>query len=163
VYPNATLVIPEIELDFWLAPDPGTEPENVARNRRRTPHNLAPYRDRIIRAREGKEVIGLTPMLAPGHTPGHTIWFGNSGGQRFAAWGDLVHLAAVQLPHPEAAVMYDLDKAASAATRKRVLDMLSADDVLILGAHLDTPGPCRLLRRGTGYAIELAPGGLIAG
>jgi len=156
VYPNATLVIPEAELDFWLAADPGSEPENVARNRRRTAINLAPYADRIVRAREGQEFVGLTPMLSAGHTPGHTVWFGESGGRRFVAWGDLVHLAAVQIPYPDAAVVYDFDKAGAAASRKRLFDKLSVEDITILGAHLDSPGAGRLVRRGSSYAIAQA-------
>ena len=55
--------------------------------------------------------------MRPGHTPGHTNWLLQSGGERLLIWGDIVHLAAVQLARPEARLIYDVDTELAAATR----------------------------------------------
>src|SRR5215217_8863392 len=101
-FPNAEIVVHEKEAAFWLAPAQGPEPDNVQRNRARAKINLAPYLERLRRVRDGEEILGLTPICAPGHTPGHTCWRIASGKDALLAWGDLVHFAAIQISHPDA-------------------------------------------------------------
>jgi hypothetical protein len=72
------------------------------------------------------------------------------------AWGDLVHFAAIQIPRPETAVTYDLDPDRAAATRKRVLDMVSAERLAVAGAHVDAPGFGYVVRKGSGFRFEPA-------
>ena len=79
----------------------------------------APYRDRIRRIKDGEVLPGITAMLRPGHTPGHTNWLIQSGGERLLIWGDIVHLAAVQLARPDARLIYDVDTDLAARTRAR--------------------------------------------
>ena len=119
VFPNAELIMHEIEAAFWLdrvlqPTIPSASPANTKAQRAVT----APYRDRIRRIKDGEVLPGITAMLRPGHTPGHTNWLIQSGGERILIWGDIVHLAAVQLARPEARLVYDVDSGSSrAATR----------------------------------------------
>ena len=73
-----------------------------SRTPRRSARVTAPYRDRIRRIKDGEVLPGITAMLRPGHTPGHTNWLIQSGGERLLIWGDIVHLASVQMARPEA-------------------------------------------------------------
>ena len=77
-------------------------PSASSRNSNKQRAVTAPYRDRIRRIKDGEVLPGITAMLRPGHTPGHTNWLIQSGGERLLIWGDIVHLAAVQLARPEA-------------------------------------------------------------
>ncbi len=156
-YPNAEIVVHETEAAFWMRPDAVNDPDRVKGNRARTKINLQPYLQRIRRVRDGEDFSGFTPVLAPGHTPGHTCWLlaaGSGGG--FMAFGDVVHLSAIQIAHPDAALTYDLDKDRAVLSRKRILDMAASERLAIAGAHVNAPGFGYVVRKGLSYAFEPA-------
>jgi glyoxylase-like metal-dependent hydrolase (beta-lactamase superfamily II) len=154
-FPKAELFIHEVEAAFWLDREiqPG-DPERLAGNCKKQRAVLAPYRGRIRRIKDGEVLPGITAMLRPGHTPGHTNWLIQSGGERLLIWGDIVHLAAVQLARPEARLIYDTDSDLAAATRATVLDWAERERLTVAGAHLGFPGFGRVVRNGERYDIE---------
>jgi glyoxylase-like metal-dependent hydrolase (beta-lactamase superfamily II) len=154
-YPNAEIIVHETEAHFWLESDAHAT-DKVKGNRARTKINLKPYLDRIRRVRDGEDAIGFTPVLAPGHTPGHTCWLLASGKQSFMALGDVVHLSAIQISHPEAALAYDLDADMAVKSRKRILDMAASEGIAIAGAHVNAPGFGHVVRKGVSYGFEPA-------
>jgi hypothetical protein len=79
-----------------------------------------------------------------------------SSGGGFMAFGDVVHLSAIQISHPEAAVTYDLDADLAIKSRKRILDMAATERFAIAGAHVSAPGFGYVVRKGTSYAFEPA-------
>src|SRR4051812_42488383 len=123
VFPKAELFIHEVEAAFWLdrALQPG-DPERIVGNSKKQRATLARYKDRIRRITDGEVLPGITAMLRPGHTPGHTNWLIQSDGERLLIWGDIVHLAAVRLARPEARGIYDVDPELSAAPPPRGAD-----------------------------------------
>ncbi len=152
-FPNAELVLQAGEAAFWT--DDG--------NRSRAPTGndaffvaaraaLNAYQGRL-RLVSGAESLapGMTAVPLPGHTPGHAGVLLEDGNERLLIWGDIIHSAALQLPRPEWAVVYDVDPALAAATRARVLEMAAADGVRVAGMHLATQG--LIERRGAGYAL----------
>lgn len=155
-YPNAEILVRAEEFDFWMADDAGSEPEQVKKTRARNRINLTPYLERVRRMRDGEEVLGCTPILAAGHTPGHTCWRIGAGRDAFLAWGDLVHMSAIQIAHPEISLTYDLDKEMARQSRRRILDMVAADRIAIAGAHVDAPGFGHVKPKGSGFAFESA-------
>lgn len=156
-YPNAQIVVHETEADFWMQPAAANDPDRVKGNRARTALNLKPYLDRIRRVRGSEEYLGFVPVLAPGHTPGHTCWLlAASGGGGFMAFGDVVHLSAIQISHPDAALTYDLDKDQAIRSRKRILDMAATERLAIAGAHVNAPGFGHVVRKGASFAFEPA-------
>ncbi len=155
-YPNAEIVVHRTEFDFWLGPERANDPDRVKANRARSKINLAPYLQRLRRVNSNEECLGFTAVLAPGHTPGHTCWLLASSGGGFMAFGDVVHIAAIQIAHPDTAVTYDLDKEQAIASRKRILDMAASERLAIAGAHVDAPGFGYVVRKGTGYAFAAA-------
>lgn len=156
LYPNAEILVHAQEFDFWMAENDGSESDKVKRQRARNKFNLTPYLDRIRRMRDGEEVLGCSPMLAPGHSPGHTCWRIGTGREAFVAWGDLVHFSDIQIGHPDVAVKYDLDPDLARRSRLRFLDMVAADGLAVAGAHVAAPGLGYLTRKGTGYEFNPA-------
>ena len=156
-YPNAEIVVHEIEADFWMAPDGANDPDKVKGNRARTRINLKPYLDRIHRVRGTEDYLGFVPVVAPGHTPGHTCWLLTApGGGGFMALGDVVHVSAIQVSHPDAGMIYDLDKDLAVKSRKRILDMAASERLAIAGAHVNAPGFGHIVRKGASFAFEPA-------
>jgi len=155
-YPNAEIVVHQTEAEFWMRADVANDEDRVKGNRARTKINLKPYLDRIRRVRDGEEYLGFTPVLAPGHTPGHTCWLLAASGGGFLAFGDVVHFSAIQISHPDAAVTYDLDRNLAIASRKRILDMAATERFAIAGAHVNTPGFGHVVRKGSSFAFEPA-------
>jgi glyoxylase-like metal-dependent hydrolase (beta-lactamase superfamily II) len=139
-----------------MQPDAANDSDKVKGNRARTKINLKPYLDRMRRVRDGEEFAGFTPVLAPGHTPGHTCWVLAAGAGGFMAFGDVVHLSAIQITHPDAALTYDLDKDQAIASRKRILDMAASEGLAIAGAHVNAPGFGYVVRKGASFAFEPA-------
>jgi glyoxylase-like metal-dependent hydrolase (beta-lactamase superfamily II) len=155
IYPNAELIVHEREAQFWLDRDPSTgETERIRRNITKAKAVTAPYRERMRTVREGEILSGVSATLLAGHTPGHTGWLVHSGNDGVLIWGDVVHLAAVQVPRPDAALVFDVDPDAARATRERTFDRVAADRLRVAGAHLDFPGFGHIVRRGSGYRFE---------
>ncbi len=157
VFPNAELMVHEVEAAFWLDRTPqDNDSERITRNSKAQRTVTAPYRDRIRRIKDGEVLPGITATMRPGHTPGHTNWLIESGGERILIWGDIVHLASVQLARPEARLIYDVDTDLAAATRAKVLDWVADERLTVAGAHIGFPGFGRVTRSGDRFAIEPA-------
>ena len=97
---------------------------------------------------------GISALRLAGHTPGHTGWLIQSGKEGLLIWGDVVHLASIQIAHPDTPLIYDVDPQAACATRKRMFDRVAADRLMVAGMHLDFPGFGHVVRKGAGYAFE---------
>jgi glyoxylase-like metal-dependent hydrolase (beta-lactamase superfamily II) len=155
-YPNAEILVHETEMDFWLGESLPGESELTKRMHARARIDLKPYMNRIRRMRDGAEYLGCGVVLASGHSPGHTVWRIDGGGEAFISWGDLVHLSAIQISHPDAALAYDLDKDQAIQSRKRILDMAASERFAIAGAHVNAPGFGYVVRKGASFAFEPA-------
>lgn len=155
VYPNAEIVLHEAEAQFWLDRDEQSGAnERIRRNIAKAKITTAPYRTRMRTVRAGEAVPGVSPLLLAGHTPGHTGWLIRSGSDALLIWGDLVHLASIQIPRPDTGLVFDVDPQAACATRTRMFDRIAAEKLKIAGAHLDFPGFGVIVREGAGFAFE---------
>jgi glyoxylase-like metal-dependent hydrolase (beta-lactamase superfamily II) len=154
VFPNAELVLHENEAAFWLDRDPASgATERIRRNIAKSAVTTAPYRNRMRTVRDGEVMPGISAVPLPGHTPGHTGWLVQSGNDGLLIWGDLVHLASIQMTRPDTGLIYDVDPQAACATRARMLDRLAADRLMVGGAHLDF-GIGTVVLKGASYAFE---------
>jgi glyoxylase-like metal-dependent hydrolase (beta-lactamase superfamily II) len=155
IYPNAQVILHETEAAFWLDRDEASgATERIRRNIAKTAITMAPYRERMRTVRDGEAVPGISALLLAGHTPGHTGWLVQSGKDGLLIWGDLVHLAAIQIARPDTGLVYDVDPQAACATRRRMFDRVAADKLAVAGAHLDLPGFGTIVRKGAGFAFE---------
>ena len=128
--------------------------DRIRRNIVNTRTSTGPYRARLRTVADGEAAPGISAVLMPGHTPGHTGWLIQSGNDGLLVWGDLVHLAAVQVARPDTGLIYDVDPQTACATRKRMFDRVAADKLKVAGAHLDFPGFGTIARKGAGFAFE---------
>lgn len=152
VFSNAELVLHEDELAFWR--DDGAmaraSPEakgdfTLARAA------LGAYADRIRTVKAGQAAPGIRSFPTPGHTPGHTAWLIESSGDALLIWGDIVHFPGIQFAIPEASVAFDIDSAAAAVARKKLLAFVAAERLRVAGIHLDFPGFGHVAPSGGGY------------
>ncbi|HEY6992278.1 MAG TPA: MBL fold metallo-hydrolase [Xanthobacteraceae bacterium] len=155
VYPNAQIVLHEAEAAFWLDRDEASgQTERIRRNIGKAAVTTRPYRGRMRTVGGGEAGPGISAVPLAGHTPGHTGWLIQSGKDGLLIWGDLVHLAAIQVRRPDTGLIYDVDPQAACATRRRMFDRVAADRLAVAGAHLDFPGFGTIVRRGAGFGFE---------
>jgi glyoxylase-like metal-dependent hydrolase (beta-lactamase superfamily II) len=159
VFENAELAVARTEWDFWhddaiMASVPESSRMFFQMGRDTT----APYHNRLRLFEREEEVLpGLTAMPLPGHTPGHSGFTLNSGDASLLFWGDIIHAPGLQFTHPDWVVVFDIDPALAAQTRRQLLDRASADNMLLTGMHIDFPGLGRALRSGDTYSYQAAP------
>jgi glyoxylase-like metal-dependent hydrolase (beta-lactamase superfamily II) len=115
---------------------------------------FAPYRDRIRTFRQGNISSGIEAIPLYGHTPGHSGFLIHSGQEQLLIWADCVHSISIQAAHPEVSFAADVDPDAARATRRRLFDQVSADQLLVTGMHLEFPGFGYLVREGQSFRYE---------
>jgi glyoxylase-like metal-dependent hydrolase (beta-lactamase superfamily II) len=94
---------------------------------------------------------GIRAVALDGHTPGHTGYLVQSGANRLLVWGDIVHVAAIQLQNPTASVEYDTDAAAAQRSRRSALELAASERYLIGAAHIAFPGLGHIRQNGNTY------------
>ena len=153
-FPDAQLVVHQHEVAFWE--DDG----NLSRASERARGNFLFARKVFDKYREkmrlftGNEVLpGISAMPLPGHTAGHSGYRIESAGRSLLIWGDIVHFPQIQIARPEVSIAFDQDPLLSAATRSTLLDVVSADNILVAGMHLGELGFARIRRKGALYRI----------
>ncbi|WP_428560036.1 MAG: MBL fold metallo-hydrolase [Solidesulfovibrio sp. DCME] len=154
VFPKATVYAHEADVAYWLAP--GAESRVTEGQRKVLPAlraAVAPYQasGAFVAFADGAQPAGLEAQRLPGHTPGHTGYWLGSGEGRLLAWGDVAHVMAVQLPHPEVTIDFDADQPKAAADRLALLARLAREQCYVAGAHLPFPGIGRIRAAGAGY------------
>ena len=152
-FPNATVRANKTESDYFLS-QANLDKSKDKDSFKGAQAALGPY----VKAGRFKAFEGSTELV-PGiranptgaHTPGHTTYLVESGGQKLLVIGDLIHVAAVQMENPGVTIQFDSDQKAAAAARKKVFDAAAKDGTMIGGAHLQFPGIGYLATQGKGY------------
>ena len=155
IFPNAELVAHQRELAFWQ--DDG----NLSRASERARGNFLiarqvfdGYRDTLRTFQHGEVLPGIRAMPLPGHTDGHAGYLFESLDQSLLVWGDIVHFPHIQIARPDVSIAFDQDPSLAAATRSRLLDLVSAEKLLIAGMHLGELGFARIKRSSESYGLE---------
>lgn len=113
---------------------------------------VAPFAEKMTFLEDGGSVAsGVTAMAMFGHTPGHMGYMIESDGRQLVLTADLANHYVWSLGYPDWEVRFDRDKAAAAASRRRVLGMLAADKIAMLGYHMPFPGVGFVETRGDGF------------
>ena len=140
-FANARYVTGQAEFDHWA----GAENETFEKN-------VRPLAEKMTFIGDGGEVAsGITGMAAFGHSPGHMVYMLDSNGARVALMADLANHYVWSLAYPDWEVRFDMDKTAAAATRRRVLGMLAAERMPMIGYHMPFPGMGFVDTRDTGF------------
>lgn len=168
VFPNAIVHVSQTDYAYWL--DPAKEaaaPAFLHPMFEGARAVLKPYiAANRVKPFDGDEAIvpGIRAMASAGHTPGHTSYLVQSGGESLLAWGDIVHVEPIQLPDPAVTVTYDSDASAAERTRDALLAEAAAKGFWVAAAHISFPGLGHIGERaGTfnwipaNYTTELGP------
>lgn len=140
-FPNAELIVPKAENDYWAA-----NPSDAY-----TTH-VAPLIGAARQIGDGDEIVpGITAEAAHGHTPGHTTYLLESEGQRLLISGDSFNHFVYSVARPDWHVRFDIDKEAGAQARRAVLARLAADRIPFIGYHMPFPA--------LGYIADAGDGG----
>ncbi|MBN3759655.1 MBL fold metallo-hydrolase [Burkholderia sp. Ac-20365] len=155
-FPNAIVRTSQAEADYWL--DPANKAKAPAFLRSffdAARASVAPYlAANRFKPFSGNDVAlepGIRALVEPGHTPGHSIYVVESASQRLLVWGDIVHVAAIQLQNPAASVEYDSDARAAQRARRELLDLAAGRRDLVAAAHIAFPGLGHIRKDGATY------------
>ncbi|MEQ9694325.1 MBL fold metallo-hydrolase [Shimia sp. SDUM112013] len=141
-FANARHVTGAVEFDAWSKTDGNKAFEAKIR----------PNAERFDMIDDGASVAsGITAMGAFGHTPGHMTYRIESEGQQLHLCADFANHYVWSLAYPDWEVKFDMDKAAAAATRRKMLDMMAADKVPFVGYHMPWPAVGYVETKGDGY------------
>ncbi|TFZ50099.1 MBL fold metallo-hydrolase [Serratia proteamaculans] len=155
MFPNALVRVSQQDADFWLSASQlkQAKPEDKA-GFEKVMAAIKPYQAAghfKSFASDGELSPGISAFAAHGHTPGHSIYQVESEGKKLLVIGDLIHVAAVQLPDPRVAISFDSDAKAAVAQRLRVFSDSARQGELVGAAHLSFPGLGYLNQQGEGY------------
>ena len=127
-FPNATIYLAQEEYDAWGDGGP------MAKNNGMWKQVMETYKGHIKTFHDGEKLFDglVVANLAPGHTPGHTVY--TVDGICLIA-GDLLHAQDLQLDHPQFCARYDADPAQATATRTQILQNVRDNGQHFAGAH----------------------------
>ena len=153
IFPNAEIAVPEPEWDFWMDDANMSKAEGPVKryflNARRIFKDIA--KD-IRRFKPGNEVApGVISIPAYGHTPGHTAFAIHSANQSMLAMGDTVRNPYLFARHPGWQPAFDMDGPLAVDTRRRMLDRVAADRMLIEAYHFPFPACGYIAKTASGY------------
>jgi glyoxylase-like metal-dependent hydrolase (beta-lactamase superfamily II) len=158
-YPNAEIMVPATEWAFFM---------NDANLDKASPTNKRNFENskkvfsglKATQFEAGKEVApGITAIATPGHTPGHTSFVVASGAKRVLIQGDVALVPEVFVRSPEMHLLFDNEKDAAVATRKKVFDMALTEKMPIIGYHFPFATVNYVEKSGSGYRLIAAQGG----
>jgi len=155
VFPNAEIVVSDVEYKFWTDPAVIDRLAEARKGLARRIQAVFPTWKNIRQVTGEAEVApGIRFVAAPGHTPGHRAFHLSSGTSQLMISNDTAYVPALVVANPGWHGQYDQDPATAEATRRKILDRVIADKVLISGYHFPFPGAGTISRDGAGYALD---------
>ena len=153
MYEAAQHFMAATEFDFWMRPDVDTRVPDALRGIAAGTHRrLKSIADRVKPVAPGSEIVpGLQIVDTGGHTPGHVSVLLHSGTEQLLIGGDVLTQPVVSFAAPDWKWGADMDSDKASASRRRILDQLATDRIVLLGYHLPWPGLGRVERSGTAY------------
>ena len=150
VFPNARYVVAAAEFNFWK------KGENIGDARKLTKMQfdrlMAPLADKTTFIKPGDQVVpGITAVDAAGHSAGLTAYRIESEGKNLLLWADtcLHYVCGVQ--HPEWTIGFDDNQQKAVETRKRILKMVAAEKMFVVGFHMPFPSLGWVIETPMGY------------
>ena len=106
----------------------------------------------------GKEVApGLISVATPGHSPGHTSFVLASGNDRIFVFSDVTNRPELFVRNPGWHAFFDQIPDMAEQSRRKSLDMLVADKMMVQLFHAPFPGLGHMEKDGQGYRFVPAP------
>src|SRR5262249_35773136 len=161
-FPNAEILVPAAEHRFWMddgemsRATPGRMQGLFKDNRRVMSGEIL---KRTATYEWGKEIApGITSVSTPGHTVGHTSYVIASGSARLFVFSDVTNRPELFVRNPGWHAFFDQIPDMAETTRRKVLDMLIADKMLVQTFHAPFPALGHMEKDGQAYRFVQAPG-----
>ena len=156
VFPNAEIVISDAEYKFWTDPAVIDRLPEARKGLARRIQAVFPTWKNIRQVSGEPEVApGIRFVNAPGHTPGHRAFHLASGASELLISNDTAYVPALVIANPGWHGQYDQDATTAEASRRKLLDRVIADKMMICGYHFPFPGAGSIAKDGTGYALTV--------
>ena len=155
VFVNASVKIPEKEIDFWNKDNFQDIDINGKGFADLAKSLLKAYDGKIIPISNEDEIIKNVHIVdLPGHTPGHSGFRIDDSNESFINLGDILHVPNIQLENPNISLLFDVDMEQGLKTRKMLFDMVSKDKLMCSGGHMLAPKFGFIEKFGTGYKFS---------
>lgn len=157
VFPHANIHLSQIENNFWMGTSPDFSKSRVNASLAGMVTNIARHTITTIKPKlnffnDGDTLFNcMRLVLAPGHTPGHTIVNIFSKSEELVHVADLVHSSALVVAHPDWGFEGDTDFDLAIKSRKKVLKELAENRKLIFSYHLPWPGLGHVRQKDDGF------------
>jgi glyoxylase-like metal-dependent hydrolase (beta-lactamase superfamily II) len=150
VFPRARYVFGAVDFDFWKKGENVREARKF--NRELYVKICLPVADRATFIKPGDEVVsGIRAIEAYGHSPGLLAFHIESEGKRLLNWADTCNHYVVAIQRPDLHLDVDDEKDKAVATRKRILDMVASERLMVAGFHMPFPGLGWIEKTGGAY------------
>ena len=153
VYGGAEHVVPAGDFAHYMSEEKMNAAPEAARGAFKTAQRVfSPNAKDLRQAEWGKEwAPGITAIQSDGHTPGHTSFVVSSGSKTLLVVGDACNDPRIFAKNPEWHLGFDLDKPRAVDTRKKLLDMASADRMQVTFYHAAFPATGFVSKTASGY------------
>ncbi len=153
VFPNAEILMPEVEYKHWTDPALVEKVPEGNRNFVRRIQSTFPTWKNIKQYADGAQVApGVRAIATPGHTVGHMSFLVASGGKQLFIQSDVTG-PQLFVANPGWFSMFDADGPKAEATRRAFFDRVIAEKGMIAGYHFGFPNVGTLSKDGSGYAF----------
>lgn len=150
--PRAEIIVPQADLGYY---SDETKRAGTPDNKRGAFDITATlqrlYAGRIRPAAPGEVLPGIELIALPGHSFGHGGYLIGDGARALLLWGDALHLAEEQAADPDLGIVYDLDAAQAARSRREILERAAATGWAVSGGHIT--GFRQVRRQGAGFKL----------
>jgi glyoxylase-like metal-dependent hydrolase (beta-lactamase superfamily II) len=154
VFPNAELIVSSTEYKWWTEPGRVEKlPEGRKPAGKRIGDVFPTWKNWKLVEDNAEVAPGVSLLAAPGHTPGHSAFLVTSGKDQLMVSNDAMYVPALLAPHPDWQGAYDQDGATAVTTRRKLMDRVIADKMMVCGAHFPFPGRGTFTKDGDAYAF----------
>jgi glyoxylase-like metal-dependent hydrolase (beta-lactamase superfamily II) len=156
VYPDVEIIVSDAEYKFWTDPAVIDRLPEARKGLARRIQQVFPTWKNMRQVEGEPEVApGIRFVSSPGHTPGHRAFHLSSGSSQLMISNDTAYVPALVVAHPEWHGAYDQDANLAEASRRKLLDRVVADKLMICGYHFPFPAAGHIQKDGAGYALTL--------
>jgi glyoxylase-like metal-dependent hydrolase (beta-lactamase superfamily II) len=155
MFPNAEVMVPAAEWAFWMDDARmNAAPEAMKGAFGGVRRVFGPVAKDVKQFEAGKEILpGITAVAAHGHTPGHTTFVLASGAAKLMVMSDTTNHPALFVRNPDWSAVFDQDPDMARATRRKLLDMVSADKMQVAFYHAPFPATGHIAKSGNGFEM----------
>jgi glyoxylase-like metal-dependent hydrolase (beta-lactamase superfamily II) len=154
VFPKAEIILSEAEYKWWTDPSLINRLPEARRPLAKRIQSVIPNWKNVLPVGGEDEVVpGIRFVKCPGHTVGHTAFHVSSGSRQLMISSDAAYVPALCMGHPGWHGAFDQDGPMAEASRRKLLDRVVADQMLICGSHFPWEGLAKIEKDGASYAL----------